>query len=68
MADDAMPERAKPLTLAEVEACRAELVDSGYTPVEIINHNANHPDAGKAPSRAGWQAPWRLNADRPALT
>ena len=55
MADDAMPERTTLLTVAEVEACRAELVDSGYPPVEIINHDADHRDAGKAPSRAGWQ-------------
>lgn len=55
MADGAIPERAKPLTVAEVEACRAELVDSGYTLVEIINHDADHISAGKAPIREGWQ-------------
>jgi hypothetical protein len=42
-------------SIAEVEAIRSELVDGGYRPVEILNWNADHKDAGKAPIRSSWQ-------------
>ena len=54
--------------VAEVEALRLELVDAGYRPVEIINWNADHPSAGKAPLRGGWQHGGELGpVDRRAL-
>lgn len=42
-------------SIAEVEAIRSELVDAGYRPIEIINWNADHDGAGKAPIRSSWQ-------------
>ena len=55
MPGDAASSSVDPPTVAEVTAHRAELVDSGYRPVEVMNHNANHPNAGKAAIREGWQ-------------
>ncbi len=52
---DAMPHAIGPPSVADVEACRAELVDSGYTPIEVINADAAHGSPGKAPFRSGWQ-------------
>jgi len=55
MAGDA-PDAGRPLPRAvEVAALRAELIDAGYRPIEVMNHDTDHRDAGKAPVRRTWQ-------------
>lgn len=55
MAGDASAAGPHSSRIGAVSALRAELVDAGYRPIEIINHDANHPSAGKAPLRLNWQ-------------
>jgi hypothetical protein len=55
MAGDASAAGPHHARIAAVEALRAELVDGGYRPIEVLNHDANHPSAGKAPIRDHWQ-------------
>jgi hypothetical protein len=54
MAGDASAAGPYHARIAAVEALRAELVDGGYRPIEVLNHDANHPSAGKAPLRLNW--------------
>lgn len=42
-------------TPAQVEALRLQLWDAGFTPIAVINPDADHASAGKAPLQKGWQ-------------
>ena len=55
MPGDASAGYPEPRHIAAVTALRAELVDGGYTPVEVVNHDAMHTSPGKAPVRRDWQ-------------